>query len=105
MVIGSNGGMVASHLKLSLECMFYLQSVEFTDWYFMCDKLRGGDMEQKPKSAYELIMKKKNVTMWFLDENCHDCGKAIYTDGKTKWCSPECKKPGTYAGIQEDYIR
>ena len=74
----------------------------------MCDKLRGGDMAQKPRSAYDLLMEKhrRDKTVWFLDDLCPRCGKAVYSNGKEEWCSnPFCKKPGTYAGILEDYIR
>jgi hypothetical protein len=75
----------------------------------MCGKPLGGTMEQKPKTAYELLMEKQrkhpDITMWFTEDVCPKCGKDIYTDGKTKWCSPDCRTPGTYAGLQEDYIR
>jgi tRNA(Ile2) C34 agmatinyltransferase TiaS len=75
----------------------------------MCDKLRGGTMEQKPRSAWELLMEKQRLhptkTIWFTEEVCPKCGGAIYTDGKIKWCSPDCRVPGTYAALQEDHIR
>lgn len=62
-----------------------------------------------PRSAYELIVEKKRLhperTVWFNGDTCPKCGKYIYTDGATKWCSPECKTPGAYAKLQEDYMR
>ena len=62
-----------------------------------------------PKTAYELLMEKQrrypDITVWFTDEICTRCKFPVYTDGKTKWCSPECKVPGTYSKLQEDYIR
>jgi len=60
-----------------------------------------------PKSAYDLLMEKhkRDKTVWFTDEKCPLCGKDIYTDGKTKWCGERCNPFGTYAALQEDYIR
>lgn len=62
-----------------------------------------------PKTAYELLMEQRrrnpDVTVWMLDGSCPRCGKAMYTNGQTVWCSPECRVPGTYAAFQEDYIR
>jgi len=66
-----------------------------------------------PKSAYDLYMearrKHAGVTMWFTDDICPICRMPIYTDGNFKWCKRGCKnhgdQPGTYAGLQEDYIR
>ena len=81
----------------------------------MCDKLPGGDMEQKLRTAYDLLMEHNrlhpDVSMWFTGEICKSCGKETRTDGKNIWCISTCIKdgsrlsPGTYAGIQEDYMR
>ena len=62
-----------------------------------------------PRSAYDLLMEKQrlhpDITIWFTEDVCPACGKDIYTDGKTRWCSPDCRVPGTYAGLQRDYMR
>jgi len=55
-----------------------------------------------PKTAYELLMEKKrryekkklDVTMWFTDDKCKECGFDIYTDGKLYWCSENCLQSG-----------
>jgi hypothetical protein len=55
----------------------------------------------------EARRKHDGVNMWFTDEICSICNMPIYTDGKTEWCGKGCKRnqPGTYAGLQEDYMR
>jgi len=62
-----------------------------------------------PRSAHDLLMEKQrlhpDITIWFTEDVCPVCKKDIYTDGKTRWCSPDCRVPGTYSKLQEDYIR
>ena len=77
----------------------------------MCDKcfFHGTSREKKkrriqentitpPKSAYELFMQKRmkehNMTMWFTDEKCDECGKDIFTDGMIYFCQEGCVQHG-----------
>ena len=70
------------------ECLI----AKYEDPQSMC---KDGCVKIPPaKTAYELIMKKRDVTMWFTDEKCNQCGHDIYTDGKLYWCSEECYQNG-----------
>ena len=64
----------------------------------MCGKPMNGDMIQKPKTAYELLMMKRlkecDETVYFTDDNCDTCGKPTITNGKLFWCSDGCIQNG-----------
>lgn len=66
----------------------------------MCGKPMSGDMIQKPRSAYELLMEKQkrlkecDVTMWFIEEHCDECGSPVFTDGKLFYCKEKCINHG-----------
>ena len=83
----------------------------------MCDKLRGGDMQQipPPKTAYELLLETQALSkteVWFNEDHCQECEAPIYTDGKLEWCKAGCGNNGTrgidregYMGFISDVIR
>ena len=88
--------LVTELIKISDKCSFHGNPQE------LIDKMNKREMETPcpPKSAYEILMEKQSrikegdVSIWFLDEECPECKKPLYTDGKLEWCGQGCSNFG-----------